>query len=251
MSETWRELSYDMKLMFAHHAAMLVLFMAGGSFSIRSELLIWILLVSVLGSLSVRHRRQVNWKWPGASVANYFQAAGFLVLGTLFLGAGSSLFPPTDPRALPWYLGGLGIILGGAASALRIITGSEAEFVAPAADSAEGRAAGERPWKRWIRAVYVVCFLIVWLAGIASLHVFSTSYLHGSPSRTSTMTEPLYNHGSVRYVAPSDKARFDRLQAVAMIGVPALLIIGLALHYGLQVDIYPRKPKRDDARDAG
>jgi hypothetical protein len=48
---SWKEMSFDMKLMFVHHAATLVLFMAGGKLSIRSELVTWIVLVSVLLSL--------------------------------------------------------------------------------------------------------------------------------------------------------------------------------------------------------
>ncbi len=109
----WSETSYDFKLMFIHHGATLVMFALGDTLSIRDQVWIWVVLVSILLSLSIRHRRQVNWRWPGATWANYLQAVVMIVVGAIFLMSSIPLFPPLTPRALPWYLSALGLTLFG------------------------------------------------------------------------------------------------------------------------------------------
>jgi len=233
-------MSFDMKLLLVHHAATLVMFVAGSKLTARSELTIWIVLVSVLLSLSIRHRRQVSWRWPGASLSNYFQAALVLVLGGIFVGSSVPIFPPTDTRALPWYLAVLGLIAFGIASTLRLTTTTEADFVSRDEASEHGVRAETtttRGWKKWVRIAYGVLALAVWLETIASITVFGLKHRDGSPSPTSMQTEPLMSHGNVAYITPSDKSLIDVLNKGSAIGIPAIIALGLILHFGLHIDL--------------
>jgi len=239
---TWQTMSFDMKLLFVHHATTLVMFVAGGKLTARSELTIWIVLVSVLLSLSIRHRRQIGWRWPGASRANYSYAAVGLVLGGIFVGSSALIFPPTEPRALPWYLGALGLLAFGIASTLRLTSTAEADFVSRDEASEHGVSAESTPtprWKKWVRVAFGILAIAVWLESIASVTVFGLKHREGSLSPTSAQTEPLMSHGNVTYITPSDKALIDVLNKGAAIGIPAIIALGLILHFGLHIGLSP------------
>jgi hypothetical protein len=250
----WKEMSVDLRLMFVYHGCMMVLFIAGQSMSVRQEILFTLVLVAVLASISLRHRRTNNWKWPGLRARDLVFAAGGVVLMIFFLSSATPLFPATDHRFLPWYLAGLGIGAFGVLGALKIVESSEAEFllrcraidqygreIQRASELAEPKIA-EADWKRIVRGIYTVSFIIVWVAGVASFYYFGTSFRNGSPVPTATQTEPLTDHGKTVYVPHAVKSQIDLLQMISWVGIPLVIVGGLILHFVVGVRLFEGTP---------
>jgi hypothetical protein len=108
--QKWKDMSVDFRLMFVYHGSMMLMFLVGqAGLSVRMELQLTGLLAVVLIAISIKHRRQTNWRWPGVKASNVIYAVGSLALVAFFLFAGTPLFPPLIGAALPWYLAGLGI----------------------------------------------------------------------------------------------------------------------------------------------
>ncbi len=82
---TWKEMSLEYKLIAVYHICMMVLFLLGGLLSITSELSITGILVLILISLSIRHRRQTGWRWPGVRPQQAAFSLAAIVLGGFFL----------------------------------------------------------------------------------------------------------------------------------------------------------------------
>src|SRR5438876_4798168 len=183
-AKTWKEMSVDFKLMFVYHGTMLVLFATGQLLSTSEEIAIAVLLAVFLLAVAAKRRSNMNWRRPQIGTKHILAAIGTAALMSLFLFAATPLFPPTDHRALPWYLAGGGIGFFGILSSLGIAYSSEAEFLAHCwTMDREGREIerlSELPevqdtgpsWKRTIRSAYGVAFLAVWLAFVVSFYDF-------------------------------------------------------------------------------
>jgi hypothetical protein len=117
----WKDMSLEFKLMFVYHGCMMALFITGGAFTLRQELTFASVLVFVLTSVSIKHRRSAGWRWQGLQTKNLLIAAGGIALMGVFLYAATPLFPPSNPRALPWYLAGFGIVAFNVLHALRLV----------------------------------------------------------------------------------------------------------------------------------
>jgi hypothetical protein len=205
---TWGEMSYDFKLMFVYHGSMMLLFATGQNLSLATEVIIAAVVLSASAVLAVKHRRRTPWVWLGISWSRLLGAVATVLLGGLFLSAAVPLFPPTNPGALPWYLAGLGIILFSTLHTLRLVAFAEADyFTSPAP-----RRSAELAWRRLVRLMFGIFFLVVWLDGVASFYYFGVAVRDGSPIPTAAQTEPLSNHGKVVYVAPSQKRLITALQ---------------------------------------
>src|ERR1700682_5755339 len=61
----WKYMSLELKLLFVYHGCMMVLFLIGEAFSTRQELAFATVLLFLLISLSIRHRRSTGWRWQG------------------------------------------------------------------------------------------------------------------------------------------------------------------------------------------
>src|SRR5262245_26817102 len=90
---TWGEMSYDFKLMFFYHGTMMVLFAAGQTLSLATDVIIAVVVLSACVVLAVRHRRRTPWVWRGISLSRLLGAAATVLLGGLFLSAAVPLFP--------------------------------------------------------------------------------------------------------------------------------------------------------------
>src|SRR5260370_34658934 len=88
----WKDMSLEFKLMFVYHGCMMVLFITGGVFSLRQELVFTSVLLFVLTSISIRHRRLVSWRWQGVKPKNLLMTAGGVALMGVFLYAATPLF---------------------------------------------------------------------------------------------------------------------------------------------------------------
>jgi len=241
----WKEMSFDFRLMFVYHGCMMALFVTGGMFTTKQELLIAAVLVPVLTLLSLRHRNSIGWRWQGIETKDLAMAIGVAALMVFFLRAGSSLFPASDPRFLPWYLAGFGIGFFNVLSTLKVVRSSESQMLA---DSRTNRA--EQPsnsaaeplepgWHRIVRGIYTCLFLLVWIEGVYFFQYFGKTFQSGSQSPTVTQTEPISDHGKVVYVTPAQKAQLDRVEMMMFTGIPTVLVGGFALHFLVGVKLWP------------
>lgn len=254
----WKDYSFDFQLMFVYHGCMMVLFMAGSALSVKQELLATALLIAILMSLSLRHRRNMNWRWPGVQRKAMLSAVGILVLATFFDLAAVPLAPPSDPRFLPWHMAGIGIAAFGILSALRVVQLSKSDFlkeceaigVADFRPKSVSEAVPTAPrdplWKRATRAIYSICFSLVWIDGVASFYYFGVAFRDGSPRPTPTQTEPLSNHGQIMYIPHSQKVLIDSLQTVMFVGIPSVIAVGLILHFFVGVKLFPNMPTLEE-----
>lgn len=247
-------MSLDYRLMFVYHGCMMVLLVAGQGFSVRQESLLTIVLVIILVTISVRHRKVTNWRWPGVR----FRDALYVVFGAaavaFFLFSATPLFSPSDHHFLPWYLAGLGIGTFGILSGLHVVETSEANFLLRCRTIDQyGREIEQAPeppapkisdanWKNLARGVYTVVFVLVWIAGVASFFFFGSSFRRGSPAPTATQTEPLKDHGKTVYVTRSEKERIDSLQLVSWVGIPLVLVSAVVLHFLIGVKLFADAP---------
>jgi hypothetical protein len=99
----------------------------------------------------------------------------------------------------------------------------------------------EPHWKKVIRGIYTVIFVVAWTFGVASFFFFGNAFGRGSPVPTATQTEPLADHGKTVFVTPRDKRRIDWFQLASGAGVPVVLV-GVILHFVVGVKLFPNAP---------
>jgi hypothetical protein len=248
----WRDMSVDFRLFFAYHISMMVMMIAGqGELSVRIELVITALLVMVLMAISIVHRKENNWRWPGVQGRDIVYAVGGVVLIALFLYGATPLFPPSTGAALPWYLAGLGIGTFNVLSSLKVVNASEADFlmncravdqygqeIPRASELPQPASATEPRWKKLARAIYVATFMLVWICGVLFFYVFGKAFKDGSLVPTVTQTAPLENHGETVFITPAEKERIHLLLLSAGVGFPVVIVSGLVLHFIVGVGIW-------------
>src|SRR5690349_7469239 len=197
----WKDMSLEFKLMFVYYGCMMFLFITGGAFSLRQEFTLTGVLLLVLTSISMRHRRSASWRWQGVKSKNLLGAAGGVGLMGVFLFAATPLFPPSNPRFLPWYLAGFGIGSFNVLQALRLVHPSEAALLA---DCYELGSQISQPaqieltdpgWRRVVRASYSIIFMLVWLEFVAFFYYSGTAFRDGSPVPTPTKSEAVTERG--------------------------------------------------------
>ncbi len=244
----WKDMSLEFKLMFVYHGCMMVLFITGGVFSLRQELVFTSVLLFVLTSISIRHRRSASWRWQGVKPKNLLMAAGGVALMGVFLYAATPLFPPSNPRFLPWYLAGFGIGFFNVLQALRLVHPSEAAFLADCHEPSSQieQATQSEPtdprWHRVVRGTYGLLFLLVWLGFVAFFYYSGAAFRDGSPVPTPTQTEAVTEHGKTVYITRDQKTFSDRLELFAFVGIPSVIVGGLLLHFLVGVKLYPNAP---------
>lgn len=257
--KTWKEMSLDFKLMYVYHGSMMVMFMVGTGLTIQQEIVAAVFLAGVLSSISIRHRRQTNWRWPGVRIGDVVNAIGAVVFLAFFFFAATPLFPPSAPRALPWYLAGLGIGTFTVLSFLKVVHSSETAFllhcrvvdqngqeIALVSELPEAQLPADPRWKKLVRGIFSTVFILVWIGGVLSFYYFGESFKNGSPVQTTSHTEPLNNHGKIVFVTPAEKQRIDRLQTVSFVGI-ALVVAGTVfLHFVADVKLFPNTPTLAD-----
>jgi hypothetical protein len=253
----WKDMSLEYQLMFVYHGSMMGLLMSNGALSTKQEILITAILGGVLTSISIRHRRTMNWHWSGISLKGVLSAGGVLVALGIFLFSASPLLPAGNPRFLPWYLAGGGLGIFGVLSGLRLVHMSRSDFLKECSSpggpevsiSTIGDAAVDPSWKRKIRGAYSVLFLLVWLDGVASFYYFGQAFRNGSTISTPPQTAPITDHGQTVFVAAGQKALVDSLQTIMFIGIPSILVVGLLLHFVIGVKLFPNIPTLEEWRE--
>lgn len=67
---SWREMSLEYKSMIVYHIGMLIMFMTGDVLTVPFEAGVALALTAIGVLLSLRHRRQVGWRWPGVTITD-------------------------------------------------------------------------------------------------------------------------------------------------------------------------------------
>lgn len=244
-------MSFDMKLMFAYHLAMMAMMLGGRALTVPIELALAGGWAAVLATVSVIHKRREGWRWPGVRPLNLLAAAGTLAAIGLFLFAATPNFPPTTPWALPWYLAGGGIGLFGILNSLKVVSRSRDEFEAdveaartpvPAASPAALVDQPGADWRTWVVRVYSVAFVGVWLEGIAFLYMYGRGMRDGAPAPTSTASWPLTDHGRTVYLTAQDGQLIGTLQQIMAFSIPGAILLGFLIHFGLGVRLFSNLP---------
>jgi len=245
----WSEMSFDFKLMFVWQGSMMILFMTGSNFTIRQELSFAAILMVVLFSASMKNRSSRGWHWQPAESKQFVWATGSLLLTSVFLYAASPQFPPSYPGFFPWYLFGIGIGFMNALSSIGLVRQSESQFSADCQTNApQVPAVSPTPepadpgWQRFLRGAFTVAFVAVWLTGVTFFYLHGKAIHNGSPTPTTTQTDPITEHGGTVYVAHKEKVMDDRLLMVLMIGVPSVMAVGAILHFLVGVKLFPNAP---------
>ncbi len=117
----WKDYSPDMQLFFVFWGCIMATFVFGGSLTIKQEIAAYAILAAILVTVSVGQRQQRGWHWPGAKPKNVLTAAGVIAAGAVFDFAASREFPWSNPRFLPWHLGGLSIAVFGVLASLNFV----------------------------------------------------------------------------------------------------------------------------------
>lgn len=244
----WKDRSLELKLMFIYHGCMMVLFIVGGALSLGQELTLTVVLLGVLISISMRHRRWANWRWQGVKPKSYLSAVATVALMAVFLYAGTPLFSPKDPRFLPWYLAGFGIGAFNVLQALRLVHPSEAGFLADCqgsvnqADQTTRIEPSEPRWHSILRAAFRVIFFAVWLEFLVFFYYSGTAFRDGSSVPTSTKSEAVTEHGKTVYIARDQRILWDRLESFAFTGIPSVIVCSVLLHFLVGVKLFPNAP---------
>jgi hypothetical protein len=242
-------MSLELKFFTVYHCSMMALLLFGGMLSLKFELLITMGLAAVFITLSQKRRLATGWRWHKPGSREYVWAVLSVPLGGAFLYAATPQFPPSDPRFLPWYLGGLGIFVFNDLTTLNVVRMSEVDFINDCQEPSsqigalqEEPSAPELLWKKIVRWTFSILFFVVWLEFLAFFYYFGVSFKGGSPTPTITRTELLTNHGETRYVKPEEKKINDWLEATATVGIPAMMLAGVILHFVVGVRIIKDAP---------
>ncbi len=247
----WKDFSLELKLMFVYHGCMMVLFLTGSAFLARQELIFAGLLLSVLVSLSVRHRVSAGWRWQGVRTKQLFMAVAGIALIGVFLYSATAWFPPSNPRFLPWFLAGFGIGAFNVMQALGLVYPSEAAFLADCrepdgqikeATNTESIQPTEPGWHKAVRSAYSVLFFIICLGFMGFFYYSGSTFRSGSPVPTPAQMEPVTDHGKTVYITHDQKIVRDRLGLFGFVGIPSAILGGLFLHFVVGVKLFPDTP---------
>lgn len=242
----WSEMSLDFQLIFAWVISMMALGVLGAAVPVEITVLLAAALATSFILLSVARRRALHWQWPGARPAEVVSAVFSAALVAAFLFAMTPVFPPVNTSTLVMYLAGAVFGVFGVLLALNVARMSKADYMrdcnsnggTSVAESAQ--TSSEAYWKRTIRAVFMIAFLLVWADGVACFYLSARAFESGSPTVTTDKTEPVIINGKVAYVTASEKQPIDALLTVMMFGIPAVMVLAVFLHFALGVKLFPR-----------
>jgi hypothetical protein len=244
----WKDMSLELKLMFVYHGCMMVLFASGGAFTTKQELFFAGTLVVIITILSLRHRSAIGWCWQGVETKHLAMVIASVALLAFFLHSATPLFPPSNPRFLPWYLAGFGIGTFNILAILKLVRNSESQMLADCRPS-DSQAKAETPpvpsepsWRRVVRGIYTCLFLLVWMNGASFFYYYGKTFRSGSPTPTSTQTDPISDHGTIVYVTHAQKVQLDRMETAMFAGIPSILVSGFVLHFLIGVKLFPNTP---------
>jgi hypothetical protein len=243
-------MSLDFKLCFASLACIVGIWVEGSLLAIVVQLLIAMMVAALGVFLSVRHRRQMDWRWPGTNAKGVLRAVGAAAAAAVMFFVAHPMVPFFERGFLGWYLAGVNIAVFNILESLHFVQSSEAEFLKfcgpPRLSADEGpqavSCANEPFWQRASRAVFGVVSAAVMIEFLTFFYLSGVYFRSGAPNPTSTQTERIINRSWVVYITPMQKHLLDRLETGASICIPAIIGLSLFLHFIVGVKLHPNTP---------
>jgi hypothetical protein len=246
----WSEMSLDWKAFFVSFFAIMLMFMAGGALSTWVELGVEAALVVILAAVMIWQRLTDGWRWAGAGLPQFLDAALCTLAIGAFLVAALVMQPPFTPAMLPWYLGIANIGVFNLLIALRLARPSRAAYehdcrpaeaqridIVPPRDLV---APSEAPPHRTIRITFQIAFFCVWLAGVTLF--FSEGAMHPSPESLRQfpfLAEAIKDLSFLQ--APTVHMA---LLVLCFVGMPSVLFAGFYLQNIAGIQVLPGLPAR-------
>jgi len=177
---SWGDFSLEYKFFFVYFVAMGLMPLLSRRISASLELLAAASLLLAFTVLSIRRRRAIAWRWLGIDSKELLGAGLTAVLMGYFLYALVTSFSPFNPVFLPLFLAASGFFLFSVLQDLKVVTFSEADFLASCAKSAGSSVlvsseanVVEASWKSAVRTIFTIAFILVWVNGISRFRFFS------------------------------------------------------------------------------
>lgn len=112
----------------------------------------------------------------------------------------------------------------------------------------QSAAQSDPKWKRNVRGVFTIFFLLVWLNAAAAAY-FYISTMQRNSQRTkpdAVHTQTLTSHGRTVYITPAEKARVSFFMRGFFIGIPTAITLAFALEFA---GIGAFEPKKSSAKN--
>tara|TARA_R110002072_G_scaffold36261_41_gene106897 strand:- start:6215 stop:6994 length:780 start_codon:yes stop_codon:yes gene_type:complete len=258
-------MSWDMKAFYAYFLLTFGLFAGGGILqptlpaALRSgaaAAVVQGVALVVLVVLSVKHRRERGWRWPGVRTKNVLGALAAVVVIGAFVAPVIAIGAPGPATA--WVGGVFGMGLFAILGALHLVQAHRDDFdrcctgerLAP--EDLEPTAAKLPAWKRVIYIVFQLWFLSTFFSFLGAMYLHLTHMKKGSPEPTAEQTVELTNHGETVYIDPTTSAWIEGLLDYAKVCIPATFVVVLILQFVLRIPVMPmpwdegrRRSRRD------
>lgn len=250
----WSEYSLDFQIFYVWEISLFALIFLSGTGALKmvpaslfeAALALWFL---VLLGVSIHNRRQKDWRWRGLSRGDWLKVGIGAALMIVFLYVFSQGLFPLKSVTLPMFLFALSIVALNILYGLRVVQFSEIDFVQSCGDNvvspadADFAAALSDPtWKRAVRGIYSVLFILVWLESMTFFYVHQKYTHEGSRRSTTTQTESVNEHGTLIYLTHDQMRINTALMTMMMVGIPGMIFGGFFLHFVAGVPMFRNMP---------
>jgi hypothetical protein len=255
----WSEFSSDYKLFYIWEVSLFALFFLNTT-GIPNALPVSLYVAALFGWFAIllvaaiAQRRRANWHWPGLTLKGSLLALLVTAGMAIFLYVLDQGLLPLNRLGATMFLFALSIGVFNVLHSLRVVHLSDADFQRDCADSNvpidstlenEELEPNDPTWKRVVRGIYVVAFVLIWLEGMAFFYVHERYVREGSPRPTPTQTESVNEHGTLVYLTHDEMQINNILSTVMMIGIPAIMLSGFLLHFIAGVRMFSNLPPSD------
>ena len=253
---SWSEYSRDYQIFLTWEISLFALIFFSGTgvlklipaLYLEGALGLWFL---ILLGLAIHNRRQRDWRWRGLTGGDWVKAGIGAALMIAFLYVFSQGLWPLKSITIPMFLFALSIVAFNILSSLKVVQHSEEDFAQSCGDIAPTPLASydeaddiyEPKWKRTVRGIYSILFILIWLEGVAFFYVHQRYTHEGSLKPTATQTESFNEHGTLVYLAHDQMQINNALLTMMMVGIPSLLLGGFILHFVVGVRMFSNMPE--------
>src|SRR5687768_13063630 len=103
-------------------------------------------------------------------------------------------------------------------------------------------------WKRVVSVLFCICFVLVFIDGVAAFVYFMSLWERGSLQATAELTARITSHGSSRWVKPQEAHLYHTLLKTMLVGIPSVFVAAFVLQFGLKVPLFgPEEPRPQEA----
>ena len=250
---SWSDYSFDNKAFFAWAGGLMALIIieGTGAFDDLAPSIYFgglALALFAFVTISIKHRREHNWHWPGVNRSAWLKAGLTVALMAAFLYVFAQGLLPLNRQTIPMLLFGASIGVWNVLFVLRLVQSTNNDFEQNCGESTAQREPkapampSDPKWKRILRGAYSTIFLIVWVEGMAFFYIHERYVHEGSRRPTATQTESFNEHGTLIYITPEQMRLNSLLLTLMAIGIPTMIFSGFFLHYVIGVRMFLNMP---------